>query len=81
MARYSGAMDALRHPNCPLCGGPNGCAPAARGRLDVDCWCRLAHVSRELLARVPEAERGRSCICMRCAGASRRGPRDAEAAR
>ncbi|RZL10379.1 MAG: hypothetical protein EOP40_06570 [Rubrivivax sp.] len=61
----------LPHHGCPLCGGPNGCAPAALGRFDVPCWCRDAKVSPEALARVPPHERGQSCLCARCASATR----------
>lgn len=53
--------------SCPLCGGPNGCAAAAQGTFDTPCWCTQARFSAELLARVPPADRGRACICSRCA--------------
>ncbi|GAB4217907.1 MAG: hypothetical protein Fur007_21610 [Rhodoferax sp.] len=33
---------------------------------DTPCWCVQAHFSAELLARLPEAARGRACICPRC---------------
>lgn len=52
---------------CPLCGGPNACAPARCGRYDVACWCTSARFPPELLARVPEAQRGLACICAGCA--------------
>jgi hypothetical protein len=61
---------------CPLCGGPNGCAPAACGRFDVDCWCRDARFTSELLQRVPAEARGNACVCARCAAA---GQPDADA--
>jgi hypothetical protein len=51
---------------CPLCAGPNACAPAA-GDLSRPCWCTKVTFSQALLARVPEAERRRSCICRACA--------------
>lgn len=60
----------LPETRCPLCGGPNGCAPAASGRFDTPCWCRDAAFSAELLARVAPAQRGRACICARCAAAA-----------
>jgi hypothetical protein len=66
----------LAHPVCPLCGGPNGCAPAQAGRFDIACWCRDAHFSAELLARVPPAARGRACVCAACAGAARQPQRE-----
>lgn len=60
-------MQALPNQNCPLCGGPNGCAPAASGSLDSACWCTETKITPELLARVPEALRNKACICRDCA--------------
>lgn len=60
-------LQALPNNLCPLCGGANQCAPAQAGRLDVECWCTRAAVSREALARVPEALVNRACLCPRCA--------------
>ncbi|WP_310461318.1 cysteine-rich CWC family protein [Sphaerotilus sp.] len=54
---------------CPLCGGPNGCAPALSGSFDSPCWCTTVQIPSELLARVPAAQRGLACICRRCAEA------------
>jgi hypothetical protein len=42
--------------------------PSSR-RTGQRCWCEAAAFSTELLARVPEAERGVSCICAACAAA------------
>jgi len=56
-------------PDCPLCGGPNGCAPAQSGTFESPCWCATATFERELLDRVPLSLRGTACICARCAGA------------
>ncbi|MBI4292960.1 MAG: cysteine-rich CWC family protein [Betaproteobacteria bacterium] len=63
----------IPEPNhtCPLCGGPNGCAPAASGTFGSPCWCNEASFSPELLARVPEAIRGKACICRTCVAAAR----------
>jgi hypothetical protein len=52
---------------CPLCGGPNACAPAQSGRFDAACWCATTSIGAELLARIPVAQRGLSCICPACA--------------
>ena len=57
----------LPNLRCPLCGGPNGCAPAACGRFEVDCWCRAVRIEAAVLARVPEAARGLECLCRACA--------------
>lgn len=55
-------------PRCPLCGGPNGCTPAATGSFGGEpCWCREVSFSAEVLARVPPALRGKACLCRRCA--------------
>ncbi|MFP5460963.1 MAG: cysteine-rich CWC family protein [Gammaproteobacteria bacterium] len=64
------AQDPRPKPNarCPVCGGPNGCAPAACGSFDVDCWCSSAVIGPAALGRVPEALRGEACLCPRCAG-------------
>ncbi|HRL98777.1 MAG TPA: cysteine-rich CWC family protein [Acidovorax sp.] len=50
---------------CPLCGQPNQCAVAA-GRPAHSCWCMTAAISPEVLAAIPEAERGKTCICPAC---------------
>jgi hypothetical protein len=60
-------MTPLPHATCPLCGRANDCAVARCGRFDVDCWCRDATVSRESLSRLSPADRGRACLCPRCA--------------
>lgn len=52
---------------CPLCGGPNGCVPAATGTFDAPCWCRDVTFPASLLAQVPSAEVGRACLCRKCA--------------
>ena len=52
---------------CPLCGGPNGCAPAQAGSFGTPCWCTAVEVRADALARLPAADRGRACLCRRCA--------------
>ncbi len=68
----SGSAPGIPLPNhqCPLCGGPNGCAPAACGRFDVTCWCTDLPIPPATLARVPESQRGLACLCAACAGAA-----------
>jgi len=57
--------------NCPLCAGPNACAPAQSGSFETPCWCKGVTLSAALLARVPEGRAGLSCICPACvAGAA-----------
>lgn len=55
---------------CPLCGQPNGCAAARSGSFNTPCWCTDARFAPALLARVPEPQRGRACICRACAKGS-----------
>lgn len=59
----------LPQPNktCPLCGERNECAPAQGGSFDSPCWCTDIVVDAAALARLPEAERNKSCLCRRCA--------------
>lgn len=52
---------------CPLCGGDNHCAGAKGSAAKSGCWCTDTVISREALARVPEAQRNYTCICPRCA--------------
>ena len=56
---------------CALCGGPNDCGVALG---QAECWCFCTPIPAELLARVPEAERDRVCVCRRCAESA--GPRE-----
>ena len=58
---------------CPLCGGSNNCAPASSGGFEDACWCETASFGTELLARLPLACRGVSCICAACASLTRPG--------
>ncbi|MBP7503434.1 MAG: cysteine-rich CWC family protein [Aquabacterium sp.] len=55
---------------CPLCGQANACAQATGSPTDGPCWCANLTFSPDLLARVPEAQQGVSCICEACARAS-----------
>jgi hypothetical protein len=53
---------------CPLCGGPNGCAPARSASFAEPCWCEAASFDLVLLQRVPAGSRGTACICAACTG-------------
>lgn len=57
----------IRALACPLCGGPNDCAPALSGTFEGQCWCKEAQFSSELLAQVPAAQQDLACICRNCA--------------
>ncbi|MDD2916144.1 MAG: cysteine-rich CWC family protein [Gallionella sp.] len=56
-------------PNCicPLCGKPNECALAQSGSAETPCWCHNVEIDPSAMARIPEAQRGESCICRKCA--------------
>lgn len=60
-------MNPKPNTTCPLCGGPNGCAPATQGTFDTPCWCTTAQVDPAALAQIPEAQRNQACLCAKCA--------------
>lgn len=60
-------MSAQPNVICPACGEGNACAPAQSGSLDTPCWCAEILVDPAAIARLPESERNRSCLCRRCA--------------
>ena len=62
-----GTLDPKPNNTCPLCGGPNGCAPAASGSFDTPCWCTATPIDPAVLARIPEAQRNLACVCRQCA--------------
>lgn len=70
--------DALPAPDpatCPLCGTGNGCAMERQRQTGVEqppCWCTRIEIRRDVLARVPQAARGKACICQACASAAAR---------
>ncbi|MFO1319107.1 MAG: cysteine-rich CWC family protein [Burkholderiales bacterium] len=63
-------MKPLSNDRCPLCGGPNGCVPAATGSFEQPCWCTTIRVDPAVLRRIPEARRNVACLCRACAEAS-----------
>lgn len=57
----------LAEHRCPLCGQANDCAVARSGSFDQPCWCTSIQISPEALARIPEDQRGKACVCRACA--------------
>jgi len=53
---------------CPLCGESNQCGMA---RGETACWCFATIIPEAALAEIPNAARGRACLCPRCAGADK----------
>lgn len=51
---------------CPLCEQPNACAAVSGAQT---CWCFTAVIPNDVLARIPEADRGQRCVCAACASA------------
>lgn len=51
---------------CPVCGGPNECAPARSGDFGTPCWCTNVAANPDVLASLPVAARNRACLCRRC---------------
>ncbi|KTT63125.1 hypothetical protein NS383_21130 [Pseudomonas oryzihabitans] len=54
---------------CPLCGGMNRCVLAAGGEIQ-ESWCLQTPVDPAALARLPNDERDRRCLCPACAAGS-----------
>ena len=59
----------LAEHRCPLCGQTNQCAVACSASFNQPCWCTSVRFSPELLARIPEGQRGKACVCRSCAEA------------
>lgn len=55
-------MSAIDTHQCPLCQQNNLCAVGS----STPCWCVSSDIKRELLAQVPLALTGKSCICKNC---------------
>ncbi len=60
----------LPNDRCPLCGGPNACAPAQTGTFDTPCWCTHTRIPASLLARIAQPMRGTACVCNACVNAA-----------
>jgi len=63
------ALSDIDPTRCPLCGADNRCAielEQATGVAQPPCWCMDAHFTPALRATIPEAARGKACLCARC---------------
>lgn len=58
---------------CPLCGRANECGMAAGKGT---CWCFDVKLDPRALEKLPEAARGKACVCKAC-GALREAPTNA----
>ena len=54
---------------CPLCQQNNACGNLAIADNSQSCWCNNPSIRlpKALLETVPEALRGKACICQTCA--------------
>lgn len=48
---------------CPLCGQDNACGAAAGKGT---CWCFDTTLDPAVLATIPEAAKGKACVCRKC---------------
>jgi hypothetical protein len=53
---------------CPLCGQANRCAMEAQAheQAQAACWCTREQFSAALLRQIPDAAKGKACICQAC---------------
>jgi hypothetical protein len=56
-------MQASNQPQCPLCNNQNLCGVS---NTTKPCWCTLEKVPSALIQGVPDAEKGKICICQAC---------------
>ncbi|WP_028240516.1 cysteine-rich CWC family protein [Stutzerimonas azotifigens] len=60
---------------CPLCGQPNVCGQTEGSEAAERCWCFDVTIAPQALAQIPPAQRGKACLCRRCATGERERPR------
>lgn len=60
-------MSSIDPTCCPLCGENNQCA-VTLGQDPSTCWCHQPEIviDKTLLAKIPQAARGKACICQQC---------------
>lgn len=51
---------------CPLCGGLNACSLVVSAESSEPCWCESIVVPQEVLDRIPQEARNKSCVCREC---------------
>ena len=62
-------MQVVNPTFCPLCGATNQCAmeiAKATGKPLERCWCVDTVFTPELLEWLPEATKGKACVCVAC---------------
>ena len=62
-------METIDPSVCPLCGATNQCAmeiAKTTGKPLERCWCVDSVFTPELLESLPEATKGKACVCAAC---------------
>jgi hypothetical protein len=62
-------MNQIDPTRCPICLEPNLCAmekAKAASTKPERCWCIDAVFTPEVMDQVPEAAKGKACICAKC---------------
>ena len=63
-------MNTIDPTLCPICREPNICAmekAKATGTKPGRCWCMDAVFTPAVMDQVPDAAKGKACICAKCA--------------
>lgn len=63
-------MNSVDPTRCPICHETNVCSmekAKATGIKAERCWCMDAVFSHSVMDQVPEAAKGKACICAKCA--------------
>lgn len=60
-------MSSIDPTRCPLCSENNQCA-VTLGQDPSTCWCHQPEIviDKTLLIKIPQAARGKACICPQC---------------
>ena len=70
MGREGLSMNQIDPTRCPICGEPNVCAmemAKVTGSKPERCWCMDAVFTPSVMEQLPDAAKGKACICAKCA--------------
>lgn len=62
-------MNQIDPTRCPICGEPNVCAmekAKVTGSKPERCWCMDAVFTPAVMDQVPDAAKGKACVCANC---------------
>ena len=66
-------METIDPTRCPICHEPNVCAMEKAKLTDTKperCWCFDAVFTPAVMDLVPDASKGKACVCAKCASAT-----------